>query len=84
VDQAGQTGESNYYIEWKRRAIAFVCHGPHLLLYIEVRNTDTGKLVRMIDVNGLRLLGSGLADWLCLYRSGEQTEKLVELVYNGS
>jgi RHO1 GDP-GTP exchange protein 1/2 len=95
VDQAGQIGDSIYYIEWERRAVAFVRRGPHLLLfsmgYIEVRHIDTGKLVRMIDVNGLRLLGSGLADWpmpvvaiATKDRSGEQTEKLVELVYNGS
>jgi len=95
VDQAGQTGDSNYYIEWEHRAKAFVRRGPHLLLfsagYIEVRNIDTGKLVRMIEVNGLRLLGSGLVDWpmpvaviTTKDRTGEQTEKLVELVYNGS
>ena len=66
VDQAGQTAVSNYYIEWER-APAFVHRGPHLLLfpagYIEVRTIDMGQLVRMREVNGLRLLGSGLSDW---------------------
>ncbi|KAI0280767.1 CNH domain-containing protein [Russula aff. rugulosa BPL654] len=92
VDQAGQPADSNYYIEWECKATAFARHGPHLLLfspaYIEVRNIDTGKLVRMIEVNELRLLCSSLTDWLMPMATvatkdsdGGHTEKLVELVY---
>jgi hypothetical protein len=92
VDQAGQPADSNYYIEWECKATAFARRGPHLLLfspaYIEVRNIDTGKLVRMIEVNELRLLCSSLTDWLMPMATvatkdsdGGHTEKLVELVY---
>jgi RHO1 GDP-GTP exchange protein 1/2 len=94
VDQAGQPADSNYYIEWERKATAFARRGPHLLLfspgYIEVRNVDTGKLVRMVEANELRLLCSVLTDWLTLVAAvttrdsdGGHTEKLVELVYCG-
>jgi RHO1 GDP-GTP exchange protein 1/2 len=94
VDQAGQPADSNYYIEWERKATAFARRGPHLLLfspgYIEVRNIDTGKLVRMVEANEVRLLYSGLTDWLTLVATvttresdGSHTEKLVELVYSG-
>ncbi|KAF8501650.1 CNH domain-containing protein [Russula emetica] len=94
VNQAGQPADSNYYIEWERKATAFARRGPHLLLfspgYIEVRNIDTGKLVRMVEANELRLLCSGLTDWLTLVAAvttrdsdGGHTEKVVELVYCG-
>jgi hypothetical protein len=75
--------------------------GPHLLLfpagYIEVRTIDMGKLVRMIEVNGLRLLGSDLSDWpmrvqvlrhvivqqvLCIDLSETTAMKLLQCVYN--
>jgi hypothetical protein len=92
VDQAGQPADSNYYIEWERKATAFARHGPHLLLfssgYIEVRNIDTGKLVRMVEANELRPLHSGLTDWLTPLAAittkdgdGGHTEKLVELAH---
>lgn len=92
VDQAGQPADSNYYIEWELKATAFACRGPHLLLfspgYIEVRNIDTGKLVRMVEANELRLLCPGLTDWLTPVAAittrdsdGGHTEKLVELEY---
>ena len=92
VDQAGQPANSNYYIEWERKATAFARRGPHLLLfspgYIEVRNIDTGKLVQMVEANELRLLRSDLTDWVTPvaaitakdYYDGH-TEKLVELVH---
>ena len=92
VDQAGQPADSNYYIEWEGKATAFARRGPHLLLfstgYIEVHNIDTGKLVRMVEANELRLLHSGLTDWLTPVAAittkdsgGCRTEKLVELVH---
>ena len=92
VDQAGQPADSNYYIEWESKATAFARRGPHLLLfspgYIEVRNLDTGKLVRMVEANELRPLSSSLTDWLTPVaaittkdRDGGHSEKLVELVY---
>jgi hypothetical protein len=94
VDQAGQPADLNYYTEWERKATAFTRCGPHLLLfssgYIEVRNIDTGKLVRIIEANELRPLSSGLTDWLTPVAAittkdsdGGHTEKLVELVYCG-
>lgn len=94
VNQAGQPADSNYYTEWERKATAFVRHGPHLLLfssgYIEVRNIDTGKLVRMVEANELRPLSFGLMDWppplaaiTTKDNNGNHTEKLVELVYRG-
>jgi len=92
VDQAGQPADSDYYIEWEREATAFARRGSHLLLfssgYVEVRNIDTGKLVRMVEANDLRLLCSGSTDWLMLVTAittkesdGSHTEKLAELVY---
>jgi hypothetical protein len=94
VDQAGQPADANYYIEWERKATAFARRGPHLLLfspgYIEVRNIDTGKLVRMVEANELRLLCTGLTDWPMLVAAittknsdDSHTEKLVELAYCG-
>jgi len=94
VDQSGKPARSSYYIEWERTASAFARRGPHLLLfspgYIEVRNIDTGKLVRMVEVNELRLLRSGLTEWpmliaamTCKENDGGHTEKLVELVCSG-
>jgi CNH domain-containing protein len=96
VDQAGNPARTDfYYIEWERQATAFARRGPHLLLfspgYIEVRNIDTGKLFRMVGVNELRLLRSGLTGGLLLVgvmtggaeADGSRTEKLVELVYHG-
>jgi len=96
VDQAGNPARTDfYYIEWERKATAFAPRGPHLLLfspgYIEVRNIDTGKLFRMVGVNELRLLRSGLTEGLLLVgvmtggaeADGSRTEKLVELIYHG-
>jgi len=96
VDQAGNPARTDfYYIEWERKATAFAYRGPHLLLfspgYIEVRNIDTGKLFRMVGVNELRLLRSGLTEGLLLVgvmtggaeADGSRTEKLVELIYHG-
>lgn len=92
VDQAGQPADSNYYIEWERKATAFACHGQHLLLfsssgYIEVRNIETGRLVRLVEANELRPLCSGSTDWRMLVAAittkesdGGRTENLVELV----
>lgn len=90
MDQAGQPADSNYYIEWERKATAFACRGPHLLLfsssgYIEVRNIETGRLVRLVGANELRPLCSGSTDWLVAAittkdSDGGRTEKLVELV----
>ena len=94
VDQAGKHSRTDYYIEWECKATAFVRHGPHLLLfshgYIEVRNINTGKLFRMVEVNELRLLRSALTEGRLLIgvmaggaeADGSRTEKLVELVYN--
>jgi hypothetical protein len=94
VDQAGRPARTDFYIEWERKATAFVRRGPHLLLfsrgYIEVRNIDTGKLFRMVEVNELRVLRSGLTEGRLLIgvmaggaeADGSRTEKLVELVYN--
>jgi CNH domain len=96
VDQAGNPARTDYYIEWERKATAFARRGPHLLLfspgYIEVRNIDTGKLFRMVEVNELRLLRSGLTEGRLFVgvmtggaeADGSRTEKLVELVYHGS
>jgi RHO1 GDP-GTP exchange protein 1/2 len=90
VDQAGQPADLNYCIEWELKATAFARRGPHLLLfspgYIEVRNIDTGKLVRMVETNEVRLLCSGLTDSLVAAiktkdSDGGHTEKLVEYVY---
>ena len=90
LDQAGQPADSNYYIEWERVAMSFTSRGPHLLLfspvYIEVRNIETCKLVRMIEADELRFLRSGLTDWpmaviTTIDSEGGHTEKLVELVY---
>jgi hypothetical protein len=96
VDQAGKPARTDFYIEWERKATAFARRGPHLLLfspgYIEVRNIDTGKLFRMVEVNELRLLRSGLTEGRLLVgvvtggadADGSRTEKLVELIYHGS
>jgi len=95
VNQAGQPADSNYYIEWERKATAFARRGSHLLLfsagYIEVRNIDTGRLLRMVEMNEPRLLCSDLTDWFMPLvaittrdNDGGPTEKLVELVYIGS
>jgi hypothetical protein len=95
VDHAGKPARSSYYVEWERTAEAFARRGPHLLLfspgYIEVRDIDTGKLVRMVEVKDLRLLRSGSTEWPKLVAAmtskesdGSQTDKLVELVYNGN
>jgi len=97
VDQAGKPARTDfYYIEWERKATAFARHGSHLLLfspgYIEVRSIDTGKLFRMVEVNELRLLRSGLTEGRLLVgvmtggadADGARAEKLVELVYHGS
>ena len=99
MDQDGKPARTDfYYIEWERKAMAFVRRGPHLLLfsrgYIEVRNIDTGKLFRMVEVNELRLLRSGLVDERLpvgvmtggAEADGSRTEKLVlvELAYNSS
>ena len=98
VDPDGKPARTDFYIEWERKAMAFVRRGPHLLLfspgYIEVRNIDTGKLVRMVEVNELRLLRSGLVEGRLLVGvmagsaevDGSRTEKLVlvELGYNSS
>lgn len=92
MDQAGQPADSNYYIEWECKATAFARRGPHLLLfssgYIEVRDIETGKLVRMVEANELRLLSPSLTDWLTVVAAittkesdGSHTEKLVELVH---
>lgn len=91
MDQAGRPADPNYYIEWECKATAFARRGPHLLLfsptYIEVRNIDSGKLVRMIEANGLRLLCPGMMDCSMSMAAittkdsdGGHTEKLVELV----
>lgn len=96
MNQAGNPARTDYYIEWERRATSFARRGPHLLLfspgYIEVRSIDTGKLFRMVEVNELRLLRSGLTEGRLLVgvvtagadTDGSRTEKLVELVYHGS
>jgi RHO1 GDP-GTP exchange protein 1/2 len=96
VNQTGNPARTDYYIEWERKATSFARRGPHLLLispgYIEVRNIDTGKLFRMVEVNELRLLRSGLTEGRLLVgvvtagadSDGSRTEKLVELVYHGS
>jgi hypothetical protein len=96
VDEVGKPARSNFYIEWERKASAFALRGPHLLLfspgYIEVRKVDSGKLFRMVEVNELRLLRSGLTEGRLLVgvmtggaeADGSRTERLVELVYNGS
>lgn len=60
--------------------------------YIEVRGVDTGKLIRMFEVNEMRLLRSGLIERSMLVAAmaggtdddGGRLEKLVELVYNGN
>jgi len=97
VDEAGKPARSTYYIEWERKATAFARRGSHLLLfspgYIEVRNIDTGKLdlVKMVGVNELRPLRSGLTEGRSLVGvmtggaedDGSRTEKLVELIYHG-
>jgi hypothetical protein len=97
VDEAGKPARSTYYIEWERKATAFARRGPHLLLfspgYIEVRNIETGKLdlVKMVGVNELRPLRSGLTEGRSLVGvmtggaedDGSRTEKLVELIYHG-
>jgi hypothetical protein len=96
VDRDGKPARTFYYIEWERKATAFARRGPHLLLfspgYIEVRNIETGKLFRMVEVNELRLLRSGLTEGRLLIgvmtggaeADGSRTEKLVELLYHGS
>jgi RHO1 GDP-GTP exchange protein 1/2 len=96
VDQAGKFARTDYYIEWERKATAFARRGPHLLLfspgYIEVRSIDTGRLLRMVEANELRLLRSGLAGGLLLVgvvkggseADGSRTEKLVQVLYNGN
>jgi RHO1 GDP-GTP exchange protein 1/2 len=93
VDQAGQPANANYYIEWERHATAFARRGPHLLLFapgfIEVRDIDTGKLVRMVEAHELRLLCAGLTDCSMPVAAittkdssdDSHTEKLVELAY---
>jgi hypothetical protein len=99
VDRAGNPARTDFhYIEWERKATAFVRRGPHLLLfsrgYIEARNIETGKLFRMVEVNELRLLRSGLTEGRLLVgvmtggaeADGSRTEKLVlvELAYSSS
>lgn len=97
VDEAGKPARTDfYYIQWERKATAFARRGSHLLLfspgYIEVRKIDTGKLFRMVEVNELRPLRSGLTEGRLLVgvmtggaeADGGRTEKLVELVYHGS
>ena len=97
VDEGGKRARSDYYIEWERKATAFARRGPHLLLfspgYIEVRNVGSGKLelVKMVPVNELRALRSGLTEGRLLVGvmtggsedDGSRTEKLVELIYHG-
>ena len=95
VDQAGKPARSDFFIEWERKATAFARRGPHLLLfspgYIEVRNIDTGRLFRMVEVNDLRLLRSGLSEGRLLVgvmaggaeADGSRPERLVELLYYG-
>ena len=97
VDEGGKPARSDYYIEWERKATAFARSGPHLLLfspgYIEVRNVESGKLelVKMVGVNELRPLRSGLTEGRLLVGvmtggsedDGSRTERLVELIYHG-
>ena len=96
LDKCGKPARSDYYIEWERKATAFVRCGPHLLLfspgYIEVRNVDSEsgklKLVKIVRVNGLRPLCTGLTERVSLVGvmtggsedDGSRTEKLVELI----
>jgi hypothetical protein len=96
VDQAGKPARSDYFIEWERKATAFSRRGPHLLLfspgYIEVRIIETGRLFRMVEVNELRLLRSGLTEGRLLVgvmtggaeADGSRAEKLVQLLYHGT
>ena len=95
MDQDGKPARSSYYVEWERKASSFARRGPHLLLFspghIEVRDIDTGKLVRMVGTNELRLLRSGLTEGRLLVgvmtggseADGGRTERLVEIVYRG-
>ncbi len=96
MDRDGKFARTDfYYIEWERKATAFARHGQHILLfspgYIEVRNIDTGRLFRMVEVNELRLLRSGLTEGRLLVgvmtggaeADGSRPEKLVELLYYG-
>jgi hypothetical protein len=95
VDQAGNPARPSYYIEWERKADAFARCGQHLLLfsagYIEVRDIDTGKLLRMVETRDLRLLRSGSTEWPKLVAAmtskgedGGYTEKVVEVVRSGN
>jgi hypothetical protein len=95
VDQEGKPARSTYYIEWERKATAFARRGPHLLLfspgYIEVRNIETVRLIRMVPFSELRPLRSGISEGLLLIAvmtggtedDGSRTERLVELKYRG-
>jgi CNH domain len=95
VKQDGKPTHPNFYTEWERRATSYAHYGLHLLLfspgYIEVRHIETGKLVRMVAVNDLRLLCSGWTEWPKLVAAitrkendGSYTERLVELGYSGN
>ena len=96
MDQAGKLARTDYYIEWERKASAFARRGPHLLLfspgYIEVRYIDTGRLFRMVEVNELRLLRSGLTEGRLLVgvmtgsadADGSRSERLAQLLYYGT
>jgi hypothetical protein len=83
-------------MEWERSATSYAHYGLHLLLfspgYIEVRNIETGKLVRMVAFDDLRdgLLRSGWTEWPKLVAAmprkendGSYTARLVELGYSG-
>jgi RHO1 GDP-GTP exchange protein 1/2 len=98
MDYTGKPARTYYHIEWERRASAYArpSGGPHLLLlssiYIEVRNIETCKLVQIVEVNDVRLLRSSLTEPGMLIAAmiggteddGGRTEKLAEVVYQGT
>lgn len=77
MDQDGKPTHPNFYVQWERSATSYAHYGSHLLLfsqgYIEVRNIETGKLVRMVAIDDLchgqgqdkhhGLLCSGWTEW---------------------
>ena len=64
INRHGVPSRSSGYLRWETKAASYAHAGEHVLLFspdfIEIRSIATGKLVQVIEGDGLRRVDTGL------------------------
>ncbi|KAI0749365.1 hypothetical protein C8Q80DRAFT_1100784 [Daedaleopsis nitida] len=64
TDKYGVPSRSSGYLRWETKAAAYSWRGEHLLLFspefVEIRTVRTGKLVQVVEGEGIRRVDTGL------------------------